>query len=87
MTGDPEHSDQFDPARVARKKSLVRPDREKIDPGHRQWHYRTHVAQLEEEGSGRVGVMPSSKSGLFIPSFSAGLITPSFFSVAFLRCF
>ncbi|PPQ78041.1 hypothetical protein CVT25_015585 [Psilocybe cyanescens] len=60
MSGDPEHSDQFDPARVARKKSLVRPDREKIDPGHRQWHYRSHVAQLEEEGAGRVGVMPSS---------------------------
>ncbi|KAI0035167.1 chitin synthase-domain-containing protein [Vararia minispora EC-137] len=32
---------------VLRKKSLVRPDREKIDPSHRQWHYRTHAAQLE----------------------------------------
>lgn len=58
---DPE-SDQFDPSRVGRKKSLVRPDREKIDPGHRQWHYRSHVAQLEEDGHGRVGVMPSSMS-------------------------
>ncbi|KAF8807868.1 glycosyltransferase family 2 protein [Phlegmacium glaucopus] len=57
---DPEHSDQFDPSRVARKKSLVRPDREKIDPGHRQWHYRSHVAQLEEEGNTRVGVLPST---------------------------
>ncbi|KIM47653.1 glycosyltransferase family 2 protein [Hebeloma cylindrosporum] len=57
---DPEHSDQFDPSRVGRKKSLVRPDREKIDPGHRQWYYRSHVAQLEEEGHGRVGVMPST---------------------------
>ena len=57
---DPEHSDQFDPSRVARKKSLVKPDREKIDPGHRQWHYRSHVAQLEEEGNTRVGVLPSS---------------------------
>ena len=57
---DPEHSDQFDPSRVARKKSLVRPDREKIDQNHRQWHYRSHVAQLEEEGNTRVGVMPSS---------------------------
>ncbi|KAJ7056919.1 glycosyltransferase family 2 protein, partial [Mycena amicta] len=45
---------------VYRKKSLVRPDREKIEPGHRQWHYRTHVAQLEEEGPGRVGVFPST---------------------------
>ncbi|KAF9535696.1 glycosyltransferase family 2 protein [Crepidotus variabilis] len=58
--GDPEYIDQFDPSRVGRKKSLVRPDREKIDPGHRQWHYRSHVAQLEEEGHGRVGVMPST---------------------------
>ncbi|KAJ7222578.1 glycosyltransferase family 2 protein [Mycena pura] len=55
--GDPEASD---PDRVSRKKSLVRPDREKIEPGHRQWHYRSTVAQLEEEGSGRVGVMPST---------------------------
>lgn len=58
---DPEHSELFDPARVNRKKSLVRPDREKIDPSHRQWHYRSHVAQLEEEGNTRMGVIPSSK--------------------------
>ena len=45
----------FEPSR---KKSLVRPDREKIGPGHRLWHYRTHAQQLEEEG-GRVGLMPS----------------------------
>ncbi|THU86005.1 hypothetical protein K435DRAFT_373679 [Dendrothele bispora CBS 962.96] len=54
----------MDPARVGRKKSLVRPDREKIEPGHRQWHYRTHAAQLEEEGSGRVAVMPSATGNL-----------------------
>ncbi|KAJ7572008.1 glycosyltransferase family 2 protein [Mycena floridula] len=48
-----------DPSRVLRKKSLVRPDREKIEPGHPQWHYRSHVAQMEEDG-GRVGVMPST---------------------------
>lgn len=48
--------------RVGRKKSLVRPDREKIEPGHRQWHYRTHAAQLENASAGRVGVMPSSAS-------------------------
>ncbi|TFK42082.1 glycosyltransferase family 2 protein [Crucibulum laeve] len=58
--GDTESADFMDPSRVGRKKSLVRPDREKIDPGHRQWHYRSHVAQLEEESNGRVGVMPSS---------------------------
>ncbi|EKM84253.1 hypothetical protein AGABI1DRAFT_52110 [Agaricus bisporus var. burnettii JB137-S8] len=59
-TGDPENSEYADASRVARKKSLVRPDREKIEPGHRQWHYRSHVAQLEQEGSTRVGFMPSS---------------------------
>ncbi|KAG6917390.1 hypothetical protein DXG01_002769 [Tephrocybe rancida] len=58
-TTDAENADYFDPSRVARKKSLVRPDREKIEPGHRQWHYRTHVAQSEDEGQ-RLGVMPSS---------------------------
>ncbi|KAF6754184.1 chitin synthase [Ephemerocybe angulata] len=46
--------------RVNRKKSLVRPDREKIDPHHRQFHYRNHVAQLEEESGNRIGVMPST---------------------------
>ncbi|KAJ7148626.1 glycosyltransferase family 2 protein [Mycena crocata] len=55
--GDPEAADHD---RVLRKKSLVRPDREKIEPGHRQWHYRSTVAQLEEEGQGRVGIMPST---------------------------
>ncbi|KAJ3853954.1 glycosyltransferase family 2 protein [Lentinula lateritia] len=49
----------LDPARVGRKKSLVRPNREQIEPGHRQWYYRTHVAQAEEEGA-RVGVQPST---------------------------
>lgn len=68
---DPEDPEYMDAAsRVARKKSLVRPDREKIEPGHRQWHYRSHVAQMEEEGHGRVGVMPSSES--FMPFFENG---------------
>lgn len=58
-SGDPESSEYADASRVSRKKSLVRPDREKIEPGHRQWHYRTHVAQLEQEGNARVGFMPS----------------------------
>lgn len=44
---------------VGRKKSLVRPDREKIEPGHPQWHYRTHVEQMT--GHTRVGVQPSSR--------------------------
>ncbi|KAI0789465.1 chitin synthase-domain-containing protein [Abortiporus biennis] len=44
--------------RVGRKKSLVKPDREKIDPGHRQWHYRNHAAQLQSDG-GHVDLLPS----------------------------
>ncbi|KAH9997760.1 chitin synthase-domain-containing protein [Russula compacta] len=43
---DPESG--FTMADVGRKKSLIRPDREKIEPGHRQWHYRTHAARLED---------------------------------------
>lgn len=43
--------------RVGRKKSLVRPDREKIDPGHRQWHYRNHTAQMVNDGGDAI---PSS---------------------------
>ncbi|KAG1747641.1 glycosyltransferase family 2 protein [Suillus lakei] len=57
---DSEGADYIDPARVGRKKSLVRPDREKIEPGHRQWHYRTHATQMQNEGTGRVGVQPST---------------------------
>ncbi|KAF7359215.1 Glycosyltransferase family 2 protein [Mycena sanguinolenta] len=56
--GDPESNGDYE--RVMRKKSLVRPDREKIEPGHRQWHYRSTVANLEQENPGRVGVMPST---------------------------
>ncbi|KZT64063.1 hypothetical protein DAEQUDRAFT_67477 [Daedalea quercina L-15889] len=43
---------------VGRKKSLVRPDREKIEPGHRLWHYRNHAQQMEDEGGGNA--IPSS---------------------------
>ncbi|KAI0257240.1 chitin synthase-domain-containing protein [Lactifluus subvellereus] len=39
---------------VGRKKSLVRPDREKIEPGHRHWHYRTHAAMLEDTNANLV---------------------------------
>lgn len=49
--GDPEAGspNPFSDTDFRRKKSLVRPDREKIDPSHRQWHYRNHAAQMEEE--------------------------------------
>ena len=56
---DAETGDFLDQARVGRKKSLVRPDREKIEPGHRQWHYRTHVEQMADDT--KVGVQPSSR--------------------------
>ena len=32
-------------ADVRRKKSMVKPERERIDPGHRLWHYREHAAE------------------------------------------
>lgn len=43
---------------MGRKKSLVRPDREKIDPGHRQYHYHTRVAELQDGGN--IDYIPSS---------------------------
>ncbi|KAF8844203.1 glycosyltransferase family 2 protein [Paxillus ammoniavirescens] len=55
---DEEGGDYLEPGRVGRKKSLVRPDREKIEPGHRQWYYRSHAAQMA--GEARVGVQPST---------------------------
>ncbi|KAF8640970.1 hypothetical protein AX17_000616 [Amanita inopinata Kibby_2008] len=58
-TYDHENNEYFDPARVGRKKSLVRPDREKIEPGHRLWHYRAHAAQAAE-GNEHVDLLPSS---------------------------
>ncbi|WFD42437.1 chitin synthase [Malassezia psittaci] len=44
-----------------RKKSLVRPERERIDPSHRQWYYRNHAAQMDmNNGRSNVGYMPSA---------------------------
>ncbi|KAJ6576589.1 glycosyltransferase family 2 protein [Mycena vulgaris] len=45
---------------VTQTKSLVRPDRERIGPGHRQWHYHNRVAQLEEEKEGAVEFLPTA---------------------------
>ena len=55
---DPALAEGGDGGRVGRKKSLVRPDREKIEPGHRQWYYRTHAADMEDRGRGMA--LPSS---------------------------
>lgn len=39
-----------------RKKSLVRPDRERIDENYRLYNYRKHAAQYEAEGRGVAAV-------------------------------
>ena len=43
-------------ADVRRKKSMVRPERERIDPNHRLWHYREHAAE------DNVNIQPSCES-------------------------
>ena len=48
-------------ADVRRKKSMVRPERERIDPGHRLWHYREHAA---EDG---MQVLPSCEYNTYYP--------------------
>ena len=67
---------QGDP-NMRRKKSLVRPEREPIRPGHPLWNYRTHAAAMEADGKGRVGVSttgnyPQAGIGLDPPVRSAG---------------
>ncbi|PWN92740.1 hypothetical protein FA10DRAFT_224898 [Acaromyces ingoldii] len=51
-----------------RKKSLVRPDRERMDPSHRQWYYRNHAANMDAvDASGRqagFSYMPSKTGHL-----------------------
>jgi chitin synthase len=59
-----------DAALIGRKKSLVRPDREKIEPGHRHWHYHTHAARLEDTNANLV--QPSSV--FFCPSTPLSLM-------------
>ncbi|KAK2462847.1 hypothetical protein APHAL10511_005045 [Amanita phalloides] len=58
-TFDAEAGEYLDPGRVGRRKSLVKPDRERIGPDHRQWHYRAHAAQAVE-GNDAVDLLPSS---------------------------
>ncbi|KAJ3546178.1 hypothetical protein NM688_g5541 [Phlebia brevispora] len=50
---DPSYAEAgaFADGNVGRKKSLVRPDREKIEPGHRQYHYHNRVANLPDGGN------------------------------------
>lgn len=37
-----------------RKRSLVRPERERPDPNHRLFHYRNRAAHLDQSGHGGV---------------------------------
>ncbi|GAA5929034.1 chitin synthase CHS3 [Sporobolomyces koalae] len=50
-----------------RKRSLVRPDRERVDENHRLYNYRQHAAAMEAEGRGTAAV---SRTGHYA---SAGL--------------
>lgn len=52
-----------------RKRSLVRPDRERMDPSHRQWYYRNHAAQMEASQASQSAAMPSHTGHL--PSHGA----------------
>ena len=60
-------------ARVNRKRSLVRPERERIEPGHRQYHYRNMASQLDEHSTRHV--MPSSM--YFLSKFLIQCSSPS----------
>ena len=60
--GDLEIPELSDVSKVDHEKSLACLDPDNIVPGHRQWSYRSHVAQVEQEGNAGVGVMPSSAS-------------------------
>jgi len=63
-TSDPTLAEAGGYSGVGRKKSLVRPEREKIEPGHRQWHYRSHAAG-ESNTSPGVNVLPSRMNIFF----------------------
>ncbi|CAD6886141.1 unnamed protein product [Tilletia controversa] len=51
---------------MRRKRSLVRPDRERMDPNHRQWYYRNHAAQMDtlDAQGGPIGFAPSTTGHL-----------------------
>ncbi|KAK0518266.1 Chitin synthase, class 3, partial [Tilletia horrida] len=73
LLGDPE-AGGFSAANpnsdMRRKRSLVRPDRERMDPNHRQWYYRNHAAQMDtldsQGGPARtpIGFAPSTTGHL-----------------------
>ncbi|SGZ16977.1 BQ5605_C020g09085 [Microbotryum silenes-dioicae] len=65
-----------------RKKSLVRPDRERVDESHRLYNYRQHAAVMELEGRGvaavsRTGHTATAGLSHVDPSIVAGNSTAS----------
>lgn len=59
-----------------RKRSLVRPDRERVDENHRLYNYRQHAAAMEAEGRGTAAVSRTghyAAAGLPIPVTPAEL--------------
>lgn len=68
LLSDPEGGFSGSNANFRRKKSLVRPDRERMDPSHRQWYYRNHAANMDAiDANGRAAgfsYMPSTTGHL-----------------------
>lgn len=68
LLSDPEGGFSGTNANFRRKKSLVRPDRERMDPSHRQWYYRNHAANMDAiDANGRAAgfsYMPSTTGHL-----------------------
>ncbi|WOO78852.1 Chitin synthase 3 [Vanrija pseudolonga] len=52
---------------VRRKKSMVRPERERIEPGHRQYHYREHAnddnVRVQASNTGNRPYAPNQSGG------------------------
>lgn len=69
--GESSHS-AADGADVKRKKSLVRPERARVDPDHRFFNYRTHAAAMQADGTGDI---ETSKTGYY-PQAGLGLDAP-----------
>lgn len=68
LLSDPESGFSAANPNFRRKKSLVRPDRERMDPSHRQWYYRNHAANMDAiDANGRAAgfsYMPSTTGHL-----------------------
>lgn len=60
----------FSGADFKRKRSLVRPERERVNPDARHFHYAQHSAAFQAENGGRVGV---SETGYGPTSAHAGM--------------